>query len=68
MLNIEENMSNEQNIMSRWHTYSEMGGSADFETFYSHGVDNQKLLVKVARGKQKLINPLAMSKSEEKQC
>ena len=44
-------MSNEQNIMSRWHTYSELGGSADFETFYSHSKVNQKLLVKVARGK-----------------
>ena len=53
MLNIEENMSihKEQNIMSRWHTYHGLGGSADFETFYSHGVENQKLLVKVARGK-----------------
>jgi len=53
MLNIEENMSihKEQNIMSRWHTYSGLGGSADFETFYSHGVENQKLLVKVAIGK-----------------
>jgi len=41
----------ENDIMARWHTYSKMGGSADFETFYSHGVENQKLLVKVARGK-----------------
>ena len=41
----------EQNIMRRWHTYHGLGGSADFETFYSHGVENQKLLVKVARGK-----------------
>jgi hypothetical protein len=51
--NIEENMSihKENDIMARWHTYSEMGGSADFETFYGHTVENQKLLVKVARGK-----------------
>ena len=41
----------ESEIMARWHTYSEMGGSADFETFYSHSKINQKLLVKVARGK-----------------
>ena len=52
----------ENAVMSRWHKYSEMGGSADFEPFYSHGVENQKLLVKVARGKQKLIKALAMSK------
>ena len=50
--NIEEkNMTNEQNVMARWHNYSEMGGSADFEVFYAHSVENQKLLVKVARGK-----------------
>ena len=55
-------MSNEQNIMSRWHTYSEMGGSADFEVFYAHSKENQKLLVKIARGKQKLIKALAMSR------
>jgi len=41
----------ETDTMARWHTYSEMGGSADFETFYAHGVENQKLLVKVAKGK-----------------
>ena len=41
----------EQNVMSRWHTYSGLGGSADFEVFYAHSKDNQKLLVKVARGK-----------------
>ena len=28
-----------------------MGGSADFEVFYAHSDVNQKLLVKVARGK-----------------
>ena len=43
--------NNESRILARWHTYSEMGGSADFETFYAHGVENQKLLVKVAKGK-----------------
>ena len=48
--------------MARWHKYSEMGGTADFEVFYAHGVENQKLLVKVARGKQKLIKALAMSR------
>ena len=40
----------ESDIMARWHTYSEMGGSADFEVFYAHSVENQKLLVKVPRG------------------
>ena len=43
--------NNESETMARWHTYSEMGGSADFEVFYGHTVENQKLLVKVARGK-----------------
>ena len=37
--------------MRLWHEYSENGGSADFEVFYAHGLENQKLLVKVARGK-----------------
>ena len=60
MLNIEENMSihKEQNVMSRWHTYSGMGGSADFEIFYAHSVENQKLLVKVAKGKALLTRSL----------
>ena len=44
-------MTNETNVMARWHTYHENGGSADFEVFYAHGVENQKLLVKVAKGK-----------------
>ena len=44
--------------MSLWHEYSENGGSADFETFYAHGVENQKLLVKVARGKALLTRSL----------
>ena len=44
-------MTNETNVMARWHTYRENGGSADFEVFYAHGVENQKLLVKVAKGK-----------------
>ena len=41
----------ETDTMARWHTYSEMGGSADFEIFYAHSVKNQELLVKVAKGK-----------------
>jgi len=41
----------ENAVMSRWHEYHSKGGSADFETFYSHTVENQKLLVRVARGK-----------------
>jgi hypothetical protein len=45
---------NENDVLSRWHTYSEMGGSADFEVFYAHSDVNQKLLVKVARGKNEL--------------
>jgi hypothetical protein len=44
-------MNNEQLTMSLWHTYTGLGGSADFEVFYAHTVTNQKLLVKVARGK-----------------
>ena len=48
----------EFDIIARWHNYSEMGGSADFETFYAHGVENQKLLVKVARGKALLTRSL----------
>tara|TARA_Y100000361_G_scaffold144131_1_gene151909 strand:+ start:45 stop:200 length:156 start_codon:yes stop_codon:yes gene_type:complete len=44
--------------MSLWHEYSEMGGSADFETFYGHSVKNQELLVKVARGKALLTRSL----------
>ena len=60
MLNIEENMSDkEQNVMSRWHTYSGLGGSADFEVFYTHNRENQRLLVKAARGKA--LNTLSLS-------
>ena len=68
MLNIEENMSihKEQNIMSRWHTYSKLGGSADFEIFYAHSRENQKLLVKVARGKA--LNTLTLSEFRGEQC
>ena len=43
--------NNESEIMARWHTYSEMGGSADFEVFYAHSKENQKLLVRVSKGK-----------------
>ena len=49
-------MSKELTTMSRWHTYYENGGSADFEVFYAHTEANQKLLVKVARGKMSLDN------------
>ena len=56
----------EQNIMSRWHTYSKLGGSADFEIFYAHSRENQKLLVKVARGKA--LNTLSLSEIGGKQC
>jgi hypothetical protein len=67
MLNIEENMSQqEQNVMSRWHTYSGLGGSADFEVFYAHSKDNQKLLVKAARGKA--LNTLSLSEFRGEQC
>ena len=48
----------ETDTMARWHTYSEMGGSADFEVFYGHSEKNQKLLVKVARGKALLTRSL----------
>ena len=48
----------ESDIMARWHTYSEMGGSADFEVFYAHSTENQKLLVRVARGKALLTRSL----------
>tara|TARA_R110000765_G_scaffold185249_1_gene290986 strand:- start:780 stop:932 length:153 start_codon:yes stop_codon:yes gene_type:complete len=47
-------MNNEQKTMSMWHTYQSLGGSAEFETFYAHSIVNQKLLVKVARGKNLL--------------
>ena len=57
MLSIEENMSNQEpQVLNRWHDYFANGGSADFETFYSHSKVNQKLLVKVARGKMSLDN------------
>ena len=41
----------ETDIMARWHTYHDNGGSADFEIFYGHTVKNQELLVRVAKGK-----------------
>ena len=44
--------------MSLGHEYSDNGGSADFETFYGHKLENQKLLVKVARGKALLTRSL----------
>ena len=48
----------ETDTMARWHEYSENGGSADFETFYGHKLENQKLLVRVARGKALLTRSL----------
>ena len=48
----------ESDIMARWHTSSEMGGSADIEDFYAHSTKNQKLLVRVAKGKALLRRSL----------
>ena len=48
----------ETDIMARWHSYHENGGSADFEVFYGHSVKNQKLLVRVAKGKALLRRSL----------
>ena len=48
----------ETDTMARWHTYSKLGGSADFEVFYAHSVENQKLLVRVAKGKALLRGSL----------
>ncbi len=48
----------ETDIMARWHTYHENGGSADFEVFYAHSTENQKLLVRVAKGKALLRGSL----------
>ena len=46
-------MSNQElRTLSMWQEYHSNGGLANFETFYSHTRTNQKLLVKVARGKQ----------------
>ena len=48
----------ETDIMARWPPYHENGGSADFEVFYGHTVKNQKLLVRVAKGKALLRRSL----------
>ena len=48
----------ETDIMARWHTYHENGGSAGFEVFYAHSTENQKLLVRVAKGKALLRGSL----------
>ncbi len=56
MLNIEESMTNETTTLSMWHDYSANGGRADFEVFYAHTRANQRLLVKVAKGKMSLDN------------
>ena len=50
--------NNESRILARWHTYSEMGGSADFEVFYAQSEKNQKLLLRVAKGKALLSRSL----------
>ena len=42
---------NELIRISQWHEYTGNGGSAEFEVFYAHTIPNQKLLVKVAKGK-----------------
>ena len=59
-------MNYEQQTMSMWHNYQSLGGSADFETFYAHSIDNQKLLVKVAIGKAKpgMVKPDPLRHSE----
>ena len=52
-------MSNQQlTTLSMWHVYTGNGGSADFETFYGHSRVNQKLLVRVAKGKALLTRSL----------
>ena len=52
-------MSDKENItLSMWQEYSSNGGLADFETFYSHSRVNQKLLVRVAKGKALLTRSL----------
>jgi len=52
-------MSNsETQILNRWHNYYANGGSADFEVFYAHSTENQKLLVRVAKGKALLSRSL----------
>ena len=43
-------MTNETTTLSMWHDYFANGGSADFEVFYAHTRENQKLLCKVAKG------------------
>jgi|TARA_B100000029_G_scaffold447141_1_gene468709 hypothetical protein len=48
----------ETETMARWHSYHKNGGSADFEVFYAHSVKNQKLLVRVAKGKALLRRSL----------
>ena len=59
MLSIEENMSDKElTTLSMWQEYHSNGGLADFETFYSHSRVNQKLLVKVAKGKALLSRSL----------
>jgi hypothetical protein len=48
----------ETDTIARWHEYYENGGSADFEVFYAHSEKNQKLLVRVAKGKALLRRSL----------
>ena len=42
-------MSNELETMSLWHKYHENGGRVDFETFDSHKLKNQRMLVRVTK-------------------
>ena len=52
-------MSNQElRTLSMWQEYQSNGGLADFETFYSHSRVNQKLLVRVAKGKALLTRSL----------
>jgi len=39
----------EKESLSMWHEYHSNGGRVDFETFYSHELKNQKLLVRVSK-------------------
>jgi len=48
----------ELTTLSMWQEYHSNGGLADFETFYSHSRVNQKLLVRVAKGKALLTRSL----------
>ena len=52
-------MSNQElRTLSMWQEYHSNGGLAEFETFYGHSRKNQKLLVRVAKGKALLSRSL----------